>query len=48
MIRLSMAALVFAGIRIGLTVALGWLAIDWLEPHFEHIADQLALVTARL
>jgi hypothetical protein len=48
MMRLPVAYLVFVGIRVGVTLGVGWLAVDYLSGGFGHIADQVTAVAQRL
>lgn len=48
MMRLSVAHLVFVGIRVGVALGVGWLAVDYLSREFGQIADQMTAVAQRL
>ena len=40
--------LVFIALRLGLTVAVGWVALDYLNEEFGSVAETLSLVAASL
>jgi hypothetical protein len=46
--RFPVATLVFVGIRVGVTLGVGWLAVDYLSGEFGQIADQVASIAQRL